>query len=97
MQGLKQFDVTLAKFKNYLLWPVKIMQIGKNLRRKPTYLVFCNGNQDEFRLIVMSLQEYNPKKTDSSAPIVKKAFVELLTHRLAQIGIDGILYWVNLV
>ena len=64
MQGLKQFDVTLAKNKNYLLWPVKIMQIGKNLRGKPIYLVFCHGSQDKFRLIIVNLQEYNPKKTD---------------------------------
>ena len=52
------------------------MQIGKNLHGKPTYLVFCHGSHDEFRLIDVNLQEYNPKTTDPSAPAVKKAFAE---------------------
>jgi len=67
------------------------MRIGKNLHGKPTYLVFCHGSHNEFRLIDVNLQEYNPKTTDPSAPAVKKVFAELLTHRLVQIGIDGIL------
>ena len=91
MQSLEQFNVALAKFRNFLLWPVKILQITKNLRGKPTYLVFCYGSHVEFRLIDVNLQEYNPKTTDPSAPGVKKAFAELLMHRLVQISIDGIL------
>ena len=77
MQRFKQFDGALAKFKNYPLWPVRIMQIGKDSHGKPTYLVFCYGSHDEFRLIDANLQEYNPKTIDSSKPAVKKAIVEL--------------------
>ena len=68
------------------------MQIGKNLRGKSTYLVFCHGSHDEFRLIDVNLQEYNPKTKESSAPNVKKTFAELLTHRFVQIGIYGYIY-----
>ena len=77
MQRFKQFDVALAKFKNYPLWPVRILQIGKDSHGKPIYLVFCYGSHDEFRLIEANLQEYNPKTIDSSTPAVKKAIVEL--------------------
>ena len=63
MQRFKQFDVTLAKFKNYPLWPVRIMQIGKDSHGKPTYLVFCYGSHDEFRLITWHpVSDYNLSK-----------------------------------
>jgi len=53
------------------------LQIGKDSYGKPTYLVFCYGSHDEFRLIEANLQEYNPKTIDSSTHAVKKAIVEL--------------------
>ena len=77
MQRFEQFDVALAKFKNYPLWPVRVIQNGKDSKGKPTYLVFCYGSHDEFRLIDANLQKYDPKTTDSSTPAVKKAFAEL--------------------
>ena len=76
MQRFKQFDVALAEFKNYPLWPVKIMQIGKDSHGKPTDLVFCYGNHDEFRLIDAN-SRIQPKTKNSSTPVVKKAIVEL--------------------
>ena len=78
MQHFKQFDVSLAKFKNYPLWPVRIMQIGMDSHGKPSYMVFCYGSHDEFRLIDANLQEYNPKTIDSSKPAVKKQFLNLI-------------------
>ena len=75
-QRFKQF-AALAKFKNYPLWPVRIMQIGKDSHGKPTYLVFCYGSHYEVRLIDANLQEYISKTIDSSKPAVKKAIIEL--------------------
>ena len=77
MQRFKQFDVALAKFKNYPLWPVRIMQIGMDSHGKPTYLGFCYSSHDKFRLIDANLQKYNPKTIYSSKPAVKKAIFEL--------------------
>ena len=49
----------------------------KGFARKAHFLVSCYGSHDEFRLIFVNLQEYNPKTIDSSTPAVKKAIVEL--------------------
>ena len=79
MQRFKQFDVALAKFKNYPLWPVKIMQIGKDSHGKPTDLVFCYGNHDELRLIDANLQEYNLKRKIHPRLLSKKQLWNLIT------------------
>ena len=86
MQRFKQFDVALAKFKNYPLWPVKIMQIGKDSHGKPTYLVFCYGSHDEFRLIDANLVELD--NTPEIYETLSKTFLAL--KAIDKLGSDSV-------
>ena len=79
IMAFKQFDLALAKFKDYPLWPVRIIKAGKDTRGKPVYTAFCYGSHDEFRLVAANLQVYDPTTVNLSAPASKKAFEELAT------------------
>ena len=59
MPVFKQFDLALAKFKDYPPWPVRIIKVGKEDNRgKSTYFVFCYGTHEEFRLHESNLSTY---------------------------------------
>ena len=75
--SFNQFDVALAKFKGYPLWPVRIIKASKSVQGKAVYIAFCHRSHDEFRFIDANLQVYDPSTGDSTAPVTKKAFDEL--------------------
>lgn len=80
MPAFKEFDIALANFKNYPHWPVKILKVSKDSKGKPSYLVFCYGTHDEYRLVEANLAEYNPSVSRTSTKQtagVKAAFEEL--------------------
>ena len=56
MQRFKRFDGALAQFKNYPLWPVRIMQIGKDSHGKPAYLVIWPENKEKKKIHVQTLK-----------------------------------------
>jgi hypothetical protein len=80
MPTFKVFDIALANFKNYSHWPVKILKVSMDSKGKPSYLVFCYGTHDEYRLVEANLSEYNPSVSRTSTKHtagVKAAFEEL--------------------
>lgn len=80
MTSFKQFDLALAKFAGYPLWPVRILKITKNDGKRTNYLIFCYGDHNEQIVSENNLVSYKDNIQEAStktAKNVKHAFEEL--------------------
>jgi len=69
--SFKQFDVALSKFKDFTLWPARIIKTVKDKEASMPH--------DKLRLVDANLEIYDPTAENSSIPAAKKAFSELAT------------------
>ena len=79
MPVFKQFDLALAKFKDYPPWPVIIIKVGREENEGKSTYVFCYGTHEEYRLLESNLSTYDTNASVNPSQSVKKAFAELST------------------
>ena len=80
MSKFKKGELALAKFRNYPLWPERIVDVNAQLEKVPKFLVFCNGYHDLQTVLEVNLVLYVEKSKEASQKTeksVNKAFQEL--------------------
>ena len=80
MSKFKKGDLALAKFRNYPLWPVRIVDVNTQSEKASKFLVFCYGSHDLQTVLEVNLVLYAEKSKEASHKTersVNKAFQEL--------------------
>lgn len=66
MSKFQQFQLALANFKRFPLWPVRIIQVSKDKKGIFNYLVFAYGDHTESRLTENSLISFEDNYREAS-------------------------------
>ena len=69
----KKFDLALAHFQGFPLWPVRVLRIVKDSKGRENFIVFCYGDHKEIRLTEKSLVSYEDNIKEASQKTGKGA------------------------
>ena len=79
MAKYKPFDLVLASFQGYFLWPSVVIKTTKDQKNQARYLVFCYGTHSEHNIAEAHIRNWNDHFKEACARTdkdVNKAFDE---------------------